>query len=319
MRDPLPQWMRFALLAGITASCPAGADPRIPTVPSPSAPKPPRVIEVHGHRGARAERPENTMAAFAYAIEAGADVLEMDVVVTADDVLVVHHDLEIDPARCRLRDGSPIPPGRAVRAMTLAQILELDCGSLPHPDFPRQVLVPGEGVPTLAAVLQWILARPDAATRPVRLNIETKSLPSRPELAPEPDAFAALLVQALRASGTTSIATVQSFDHRVLNAIHRLSPDLPLAALTHRSLPDLVAVARAANAGTLSPHIDWITRKDALAASAAGLRIVPWTANDPATWDRLIDLGVDGIITDDPAGLRRHLRQRAGSMPTPGP
>lgn len=309
--------MRVALLTGVAASCPAGADPSRPRQPPPPDTSRLHVIEVHGHRGARAARPENTMAAFAYAVEVGADVLEMDVVVTADDVPIVHHDLEIDPARCRHRDGSPILAGRAVRSLTRAQVQELDCGSQPHPDFPMQMLVPGEGIPTLADVLSWAMNRPDAASRPIRLNIEAKSLPSRPELAPAPDAFATLLIDALRTSGAAPIATVQSFDHRILNAIHRKFPELPLAALTHRSLPDLVAVARAANAGTLSPHIDWITREDALAARAADLRIVPWTANDPATWDRLIDLGVDGIITDDPAGLRRHLRRRATPAPPP--
>ena len=110
-----------AALALLAASVPAGAEV--------SEPAPGRAVEIQGHRGARAMRPENTMAAFAYALAVGADVLEMDVVVTKDGVPVVHHDLELDPLKCRMRDGSPARAGFPLRAMTLAEVRALDCGA----------------------------------------------------------------------------------------------------------------------------------------------------------------------------------------------
>lgn len=290
-----------AALAVLAAAVPARAD-------GPATVAPRRAIEVQGHRGARAVRPENTMPAFACAVAVGADVLEMDVVVTRNGVPVVHHDLELDPLKCRMRDGRPAPAGRALRSMTLDEVRALDCGATPHPDFPRQVPVPGAGIPTLAEVLRWVAGLPvDDAAGPIRLNIEAKSLPSRPDLAPDPATFARLLVDAIRAAGLVDRAAIQSFDHRILPEVARLEPGLPRAALVADMPPDPVAVARAAGAGILSPRFEWLAPEHVRAAHAAGLRVVPWTVNDPAAWARATDAGVDGIITDDPEGLRAFL------------
>src|SRR5262249_50555275 len=105
-------------------------------------------ILVHGHRGARALRPENTIPAFEYAIAAGADVLDMDVAVTRDNVLVISHDPHINPEIC----AGP-KPGIAIHELTLAQLREYDCGALKNPHFPRQEPVPGTRIPTLDEVL----------------------------------------------------------------------------------------------------------------------------------------------------------------------
>jgi glycerophosphoryl diester phosphodiesterase len=289
-----------AALAVLAAAVPAHGEGLATDAPR-------RAIEIHGHRGARAVRPENTMAAFACAAAVGADVLEMDVVVTRDGVPVVHHDLELDPLKCRMRDGRPAPAGRALRSMTLAEVRALDCGATPHPDFPRQVAVPGAGIPTLAEVLRWTAGRPVDAAGPLRLNIEAKSLPDRPDLAPDPATFARLLVDAIRAAGLVDRATLQSFDHRILPEVARLEPRLGRAALIADLPPDPVAAARAAGATVLSPRFDALAPEHVRAAHAAGLRVVPWTVNEPAAWARAIEAGVDGIITDDPEGLRAFL------------
>lgn len=277
---------------------------------APPEASPARAIEVHGHRGARALRPENTMAAFAFAVEAGADVLEMDVVVTKDGVAVVHHDLELDPEKCRMRDGTAAPAGRPLHGMTLAEVRLLDCGSLPQPAFPAQVLVPGTGIPTLDEVLRWVASRPANGGSTVRLNIEAKSLPDRPELAPPPDAFARLLAAGIRAAGLADRTILQSFDHRILAAMRHHDPAIVRAVLLADPVRDLVSVARAVDAAIVSPRHDWLTAGQVRAAQAAGLRVVPWTANGPDAWGRLIAMGVDGIITDDPAGLRTLLGRR---------
>jgi glycerophosphoryl diester phosphodiesterase len=293
----------IAVLAALAAGVPGSAAPPPLAPPAPS-------VEVQGHRGARALRPENTMAAFAYAVEAGADVLEMDVVVTRDGVPIVHHDLELDPTKCRLRDGTPLPDGRPLHAMTLAEVRALDCGSMPQPAFPDQVLVPGAGIPTLAEVLRWVASRPAGDKPPIRLNIEAKSLPDRPDLAVPPDAFARIVASEVRARGLTQRTTFQSFDHRVVAAMRRHDPTIKCAVLLSDPAPDLVAVARAVDASIVSPRHDWLTADQVRALHAEDLRVVPWTANDPASWRRLITMGVDGIITDDPAGLRAFLDGR---------
>jgi glycerophosphoryl diester phosphodiesterase len=105
-------------------------------------------ILVHGHRGARALRPENTIPAFEYAIQAGADVLEMDVAVTKDNVLVISHDPHINAEIC-----TGPHPGIAIHELTLAELRQYDCGALKNPHFPRQQPVPGTRIPTLDEVL----------------------------------------------------------------------------------------------------------------------------------------------------------------------
>lgn len=118
-------------------------------------------------------RPENTLPGFEYAIRVGADALEMDVAVTRDDVVVVSHDPKMNPLICR----SPDAP-RAIRQLTLAELQRWDCGALPNPRFPKQTPIPGARVPTLDQVL-------DLADRGDFLfNIEVKSFPDRPALAP---------------------------------------------------------------------------------------------------------------------------------------
>ncbi|MBP7125883.1 glycerophosphodiester phosphodiesterase [Myxococcota bacterium] len=301
------RWPLF-LLPGILVQC---AAPRQVTRDVPGPPPGPRKVEVHGHRGARALRPENTLAGFDFALKAGADVLEMDLAVTRDDRLVVIHDLWVPRDLCLGPDGQPPPEGLAIRSLTLGEVRAFDCGSRANPRFPGQQAVPGQRIPTLEEVLS--LARIAGVFRdvPVRLNLELKTVPGRPDLGPDPDRLAALLAEAIRSSPVRWQVTVQCFDHRVLRAFHARMPEVPLAALLDQDRPvDLVAVARDARASILSPHHQWITASDVRVLHQAGIRVIPWTANDPRDWDRLLEMAVDGIITDDPGGLFEHLRSR---------
>lgn len=277
----------------------------------------PRSIEVQGHRGARALRPENTLAGFDFALKAGADVLEMDLAVTRDDRFVVIHDLTVPPDLCQGPDGRPPPEGLAIRSLSLEEVRSFDCGCRPNPRFPGQQAVCGQRIPTFEEVLSLARIAGVFRDRPVRLNLELKTVPGRPDLGPPPERLAALLAEVLRASPVRDQVTVQCFDHRVLRAFHERMPQVPLAALLDQDRPvDLVAVARDARASILSPHHRWITAPDVRALHQAGIRVIPWTANDPADWDRLMEMGVDGVITDDPGGLVAFLRSR-GLRPDP--
>ena len=125
-------------------------------------------IQVHGHRGARAVRPENTIPAFQYAIEQGVDVLELDMAVTKDNVVVVSHDETMNPAYCEGPAGST----RVIREMTFAELQRWDCGGKVNPQFPKQQAIPGTRVPTLDAVFAL------AKKAKVEFNIETKMAPA---------------------------------------------------------------------------------------------------------------------------------------------
>lgn len=248
-----------------------------------------RVVEVQGHRGARAVLPENSIAAFRHALAAGVDVLELDLQITKDDQLVVAHDARI-PSWCSAREGD------AIRTMMLSEVQALDCGTKTNPKFPKQRAVPGEKIPTLVDVL----ALDDGK---VRFNIETKSVPGEPDLSALPPRWAEIVVAALDKAKLRKRASIQSFDHRVLHEVKKRARDITLVALIDESLPDLVLVTRAAKADVASPNHLWITKDDVTRLHRAKLRVVVWTVNEPKDWQRMLDVGVDGIITDDPAAL----------------
>lgn len=266
-------------------------------------------IEVQGHRGARAVRPENTLAAFDAALAAGVDTLELDLGVSSDRRLVVSHEPYLDPARCLDAEGRRLPKKIPLASRTLAQIQTYDCGSLKNDRFPGQILAPAK-MPSLEEVFDHVLASKHPAAKTVNFNIETKLYPAHPELTPSPEDFAGLVVAAITKRKMTARAIVQSFDHRTLVAVKKRAPKLRIAMLQPDGLPPLVPIARALGAEIVSPHHEWIRAQDVAELHAIGVRVIPWTANDEASWARLVKLGVDGIITDDPAALIAYLKKR---------
>jgi glycerophosphoryl diester phosphodiesterase len=320
----------------------------------------PSPFDVQAHRGGRAYRPENTLAAFRWALaQPGVSTLELDTVVTRDGQLVVSHDRTVNGAHCEdtgpARPGDPQFPyvGKVIHELTLAQLRTLDCGSKTDPSLPRQVAAPGERMPTLGEVLQLVRS---SDREDMRLNVETKISPLAPLEGVTPREHARLLVGELRRSGMLDRATVQSFDWRTLlearRADHRaetvalvwqfgpaecvtLADECSLealygdpsvkspwtAGLDWWAVRDLGRLVRAAGAGTVSanwqvhdpdqvaaPNADWYLRTDPAYFHAPdveglhdqGLKVVPYTLDDPAVIQHAIDLGVDGVISDDP-------------------
>ncbi len=247
-------------------------------------------IEVHGHRGARGRYPENTLAGFLYAIEAGVDFIELDVMVSRDEALVVCHDAV-------LRRRCVGPPGtRTVGEMTLGELRQFDCGSFTNRRFRRQTRVPGATIPTLEEVFGL------AGRGRFGFNVELKTA----ELAPGPRRYAALVVETVRRHGIEGRVRVTSFDLPLLAAIDGLDK----GALFEIGRRDMIDRALAAGARTIGPYHRLATPRQVESAHAAGLRVVPWTANRRRDWTRLIRAGVDGIITDEPAGVLDYLKIR---------
>ncbi|MFH1619208.1 MAG: MFS transporter [bacterium] len=280
-----------------------------------SLPVPRRDFEVQGHRGARAVRPENTMSAFKYALGTGVDTLEMDLKVTKDGVLVVMHDPFVRPERCLDARGRRPEMSVPVRSLTLDELKTYDCGSLPNPQFPSQVPSPGEKIPSFEEILDWLDRETDPRAGKVLLNVETKSEEAHPEYAPPPDAFARLVLEALKKHGMLERTTLQSFDFRTLTAARALEPGLTISALIgERPQEPLAAIASRLKADIISPNHRWLTERDVESLHAIGVRVIPWTANNERDWRRLIRLSVDGIISDDPLALLQ-FRQRLFKKP----
>ncbi len=298
---------------------------------SNAAPGP--IFDIQGHRGARGLAPENTLAAFDTALALGVDTLELDLGLTRDGHLVVTHDLRLNPDIARDASGAWLAgPGPAIVDITLAEIQTYDVGRL-RPgsryaaSYPFQVPADGERIPTLAEVFALVQA---PGARHVRLNVETKLNPLQPDLCPEPDEFARVVVQAVRQAGMSDRVSVQSFDWRSLAEVRRLAPALPTVALTTRqpwldnvadvrwtaglaladhggSVPRLV---KASGAVAWSPFHGDLSRAELAEAQALGLGVLPWTVNDMDDIERLIDWGVAGLISDYPDRVRSALKRR---------
>lgn len=268
-----------------------------------------RPIEVHGHRGARSIQPENTLPAFAYALDVGVDVLELDLAVTQDNQLVLSHNPHLEPELCLGPDGKKLKKPVLIRSLTLAQVQRHDCGSLQNPKFPKQTAVPRTPPPTLRQVFDLVLKRPGPERDLVRFNIETKIRPDQPNNTVGPKTFAKLVVEELRRNRMLKRSILQSFDFRTLTEARKLEPNLTLAALVEDPRIDLIELAQTLQPEIISPYHKLIDGETMQTLRAEGVKVIPWTANEPEIWDRLLEIGVDGIITDDPAALIEHLKK----------
>ncbi|GII94672.1 glycerophosphodiester phosphodiesterase family protein [Sinosporangium siamense] len=297
-------------------------------------------VEIHGHRGARGLRPENTLPGLTHALELGVHALEFDLAVSADRRLVLTHDLTV--SRVTSADtaaaipGDPLFPyvGKPIKALTLAQLRTLDVGvRLPkHPNDRfalTQVPVPNTRMPTLGAVLGLVAAY-DADN--VRLHVELKSNPERPDLSADPREFTEMVITELARHGRLNGAAILSFDWRILGHARELAPDTGRIALIEKatmSSPwlagldlsdfccDIPSAAVAAGATVLSPDHVLIDAELMDAARRAALPVVAWTVNDRKRAAELIDLGVSGVVTDYPDRLRALWADRGMPLPSP--
>ena len=264
-------------------------------------------IDVQGHRGARAALPENTLAAFEYALALGVDTLEFDMGVSQDGVVVVAHDQKINPIICQYKNGNAVKDDLWIHQLTLQQIKEFDCGSKQNPRFKNQATIAGAEIPTLADVFELVSTSGLANAKTVLFNIETKSDPRYPHAQPEPDEFVTAVYEVVREYGFENRVTLQSFDHRTLLSAAQIAPALQRSALFSNAPDDWLEAAIAADAHIISPHHQLIDRRSVATMQDEGLSVVPWTANSKRQWSRLLKLGVDGIITDDPKALLEYL------------
>jgi glycerophosphoryl diester phosphodiesterase len=304
-------------------------------------------FDLQGHRGARGLMPENTLQVFAKALSIGVTTLELDVGVSQDGIVVVGHDPRLSAALTRGDDGKWFAaPGSVLRALTYARIAAYDVGRI-DPNhryakrFPTQTPVDDTAMPTLAAVFELaVKARNDA----VRFNVETKLHPGQPDLTLAPGPFAAAVVAVLRKAGVADRTALQSFDWRTLRHVQKTAPDIPTVYLTAQqrwldniakgkpgpspwtpgldvddhggSVPRLV---KAAGGAVWSPFHREVDKAQVDEAHSLGLQVVVWTVNDAPTMEALIDIGVDGIISDYPDRLRQVMAKRGMALPPATP
>jgi glycerophosphoryl diester phosphodiesterase len=348
---PMPRWRLALWLAAcvVLLATPvlAGGQAVGERLPAPG----PNRFDLEAHRGGLGLVTESTLEGFANALEVGVTTIELDVQITEDQQAVVTHDRRVSDLKCD--DTAPAFPGDPefpyvgdfIRDLTLDQVWTLDCGH-PLPDFPDQEVVEGARIPLLSEV--FALAACYEANN-VWFNIETKVEAGAPEQTAPREQFVQVTAAEIRAADLLDRVTIQSFDWGTLMRWQEVEPRLPIVALTNRDFlqegqpgaspwlggldyddfDSLVDITASFDADAISPvhgfpqngkvtdpgYEPYTTAEMVAEAHAAGIAVVPWTIDDPATIESLIDAGVDGLITNYPDRLRSILADRGFRLP----
>jgi glycerophosphoryl diester phosphodiesterase len=236
---------------------------------------------VLAHRGYSSRAPENTMAAFRLALEAGADGLELDVQLTRDGEAVVIHDFTLD----RTTDGSGF-----VAQYTLAELRQFDAGGWFAPEFA------GESIPTLAEVCELV------KEWKVLLNVELKAGLGFETLNER-------LIDILIQYGIEEHTIVSSFNHYALAHLKQLRPEIRTGILYNAALVNPWVYAQSIGASAVHPYYLGVIPEIVQGAQRNGMMVNTWTVNEPADIQRTIAAQVDSIITDKPGLVLEILKQ----------
>jgi glycerophosphoryl diester phosphodiesterase len=303
------------------------------------------LFDLQGHRGARGLRPENTLPSFEIALDARASSIETDLHLTRDGAVVLCHD----PLLGTCCTTPPELSGAPISRLSLAEVRRCRADRNPDPGrFPEQQNSPTPvaalyaerhgldpyAIPTLEDLFRftaayatelgrqagkWDEQRRRAAA--LRFDLELKRVPFFPEAIHDgfngraPARLEERVVEAVRTAGVVARTSVRSFDHRCVHILTQMEPGLGGAVLIADTAPlDPGDLARRAGADLYCPSYAFVDDDLVRRAHAAGVRVVPYTVNDPAHWGRLLDAGVDGLTTDYPDRLAAFLRARGVSF-----
>lgn len=267
-------------------------------------------IDFQGHRGARGLYPENTIPAFLHALQYSAvTTLELDVVLTKEDIVVVSHEPWMSAEICLSPTGEELDHADSarisIRQLRIDEVQAYDCGTLPHPRFPEQRKMTGKK-PRLAQVFAAVehFCRDNNRTAPA-YNIEIKYLPewqAQGFVADIKTNVEAVLNEVVRAQLTDRV-TIQCFHPPVLAELRKQNPAVRLAYLDE--FPEKGSVKEKMDRlgfvpPIYSPYYLPLTQEVVDLSHALGMTVIPWTVNETEEMQRLLEMGVEGIITDYP-------------------
>jgi len=302
-----------------------------------------RHILIYSHRGACGLAPENTIPAYRISLGIGVDYVDIDVVVTKDSTAVAAHDLFLNSNFTRNNEGKWINDKKIlIKDLTWKELQTYDVGKLKPRTryaafFPEQKAISGTGVPRLQEIIKLVK---QVAGNKVSFQVEIKTNPYRPEMAFTPEYIAKVVVKVLQEERVDTYTELQAFDWRVLQAVQKLDEKVATAYLTNQNLTKKMynqdpKIAGLWSAGFLVKDYDnsipkmiaklggkiWgpehkeLNRKTIAEAHIYGLKVVPWTVNTKEKMKHMIDLLVDGIVTDRPDILREILATKGYKLP----
>lgn len=267
-------------------------------------------FDFQGHRGCRGLFPENSLEGFLYALDCGVTTLEMDVVITKDNKVLVSHEPFFNHEICSCFNGVEITEANEkdfnIYQLTYADITKIDCGSHPHPRFPNQGKIPTTK-PLLKTVIDAVKQKLELQNKPLcQFNIEIKSSVETDTIYhPIYTEYSDLLVVLLIQSNILKNTTIQSFDVRVLNYLHQKYPRISLSFLVETDESMTAQLSKLDfTPSVYSPIYSLVDAQMVQLCKAKNIKLIPWTVNDIYNMQQLVGIGVDGIISDYPDQFR---------------
>lgn len=306
--------LRYALLIVLISATACGKFAPPGDVSITTVKKDDHKLELHGHRGARGLAPENTWPAFEIAIQSDMTAIELDVHLTADLDLIIHHDPFTNPHLCTAIDGKHIHSERIAK-LTVSELKNLDCGALTDHKFPAQIARAGTPLLTLSEFFSRLneYARDDVRAANVKINIDVKFPLGKSISDAQVRDFAQLLNAKIQAAKMTDRIMIQSFEKRLSPAMKTIDPNITTALLFARKhwskgreqwSKQMIKTTLAMQANILAPYKRDTNAQLIKLAHSSGLRVIAWTINDIDEMRGLIRMGIDGIISDYPDRLK---------------
>ena len=272
---------------------------------------------LEGHRGTRGNMPENTIPAMIKGVDLGANVLELDVHISKDDQVVVAHDPSINANITLTEDGQKIPSASTkkyvLHQMGYDQIKRFDVGTKGNKNFPQQQKQKAH-IPLLKDLIAAVEKHVEEKDlQPVIYNIEIKTAAGKDgSYQPKPSVFVEKVMEVMKNAALDNRYYLQSFDKRIVKEVHKSYPKVTTGFLTGQkevsmetNLDDLGFVP-----DIYSPHFSMATPELVNEVQKKGMKFIPWTVNNPKDISTMLDLKVDGIITDFPGRAKKIMGKR---------
>ena len=298
----------------------------------------PNHIKIYGHRGARGDLPENTLESFKYLFDNAINAYETDILITKDLIPVITHDFRLDPSLTKDEDGNWITDENIkIFDLTYEEISKFDVGSLNKLTrygrrFVNQKSLENQKIPKLSELLELSSKN---VLQNLLINLEIKSTPDEKNLTPDPKDLAQIVLKEINNSNLKDKIIISSFDWRILREVKKQSPEIPRAYLTFQQekgmkikktiyskspwidhIPltivyDLPKIIKELGGSAWHPYYKDINKKAVKDAHDNNLPVNVWTVNDEDDMLKMIEYGVDGIMTDYPLRLKNLCEKRA--------
>jgi len=290
----------------------------------------PNHIKIYGHRGARGDLPENTLDSFKYLFDNNINAYETDILISKDLIPVIAHDFRLDPSRTKDNEGNWIENENIkIFDLTYEELLKFDVGSVNKLSrygrrFINQKNLENQKIPKLSELLE--MSKKNKSEN-LLINLEIKSTPDEENLTPEPEDTVKLVMKDINGLHLKDKIIISSFDWRTLTVIKNNYPEIPRAYLTqhltgininqtiyNRSpwlsfLPyyedhELPGIIKSQGGKAWHPYRKDITKKLVDISHQEDLPVNVWTVNKEYDMLKMIEYGVDGIMTDYPLRLK---------------